>query len=137
MSEWEVRGWAREMCVGMLTGLGKLHTDEAYQETLASMAHRAQEEMKWPVEEERDLKSVCRFMKLLIAARQENNEAMMVEVRRKRFQMRAAKECLGHLRFTNGVFRAERACEGVSGRDGKKRRDTDDARARRHGRETS
>jgi hypothetical protein len=101
VGEWvseKVSGWAREMCVGMLERSGKSHTEAAYQETLAWMTHWALEEMKWPVAEERDLKTVCRFMKILIAARSEKNDAEMVGVRRKRFQTKAAKECLKHLR---------------------------------------
>jgi hypothetical protein len=84
----EVSGWAKEMCIGMLAGRGTSETEEAYQKTLARMTKWALEEMQWPVEDERDLKGVLRFMRILISARRERNEAMMVELARRKFGRR-------------------------------------------------
>ncbi len=96
-AEEEVSGWSREMCIGMLAGRGTPNTEEAYQKTLARMTAWALAEMQWPVEDERDLKTVLRFMRILIAARRERNEAMMVELKRRKFETRAARECVKHL----------------------------------------
>ncbi len=86
------------MCIGMLAGRGTPETDEAYQKTLARMTKWALEEMKWPVEDERDLKGVLRVMRILISARRERNEAMMVELAREKFEIKAARECFKYLR---------------------------------------
>jgi hypothetical protein len=94
----ELSGWAREMCVGMLEGRGKSHMETAYQKTLERMAHWALEELKWAELEEGDLKGVLRVMRILIEARRERNDAEMARVKREKFQMKAAKECLKHLR---------------------------------------
>lgn len=79
-------------------------------------------------------------MRILIEARRERNERAMVELKREKFEMMAARKCLKYLRFTNDDLRPEGVSEGVSkrvsGREGKMRRDTDDARARRHCRKT-
>jgi hypothetical protein len=94
----EVGGWAKEMCIGMLTGRGTPGTGEAYQQTLARMTKWALEEMRWPVADEQDVKTVIRFMRILISARMERNEAMMVELQRKKFEMRAARACVKYYR---------------------------------------
>jgi hypothetical protein len=94
----EVGGWSREMCIGMLAGRGTRKTEEAYQKTLARMTAWALEEMQWPVEDEQDVKGVLRVMRILISARRERNEAMMVDLQRRKFEMRAVKECVKHLR---------------------------------------
>jgi hypothetical protein len=110
----ELSGWAREMCIGMLEGRGTTDMEEAYQKTLARMTHWALEEMKWMAAGEGDLKGVLRVMRILIEARRERNERAMVELRRERFQMGAARECFRNLRFTNGDLRAEgRKAEGA------------------------
>jgi hypothetical protein len=107
----EVSGWVREMCVGMLEARGKLHTETAYQKTLAWMAHWALEEMKWVELEEGDLKGVLRVMRILIEARREKNDAEMVRLKRERFEMKAARECLGHLRGVSSFqFQGGRSC---------------------------
>ena len=100
----EVSGWAKEMCIGMLAGRGTPETGQAYQKTLARMTAWALAEMQWPVEDERDVKGVLRVMRILISARRERNEAMMVELTRRKFETRAVKECIKH-------FRAERKGE--------------------------
>ena len=94
----EVGGWAREMCIGMLTGRGTPETGEAYQKTLAWMTAWALEEMRWPVEDERDIKTVLRFMRILISARREKNEADMMSLVREKFEARAARECIKYYR---------------------------------------
>jgi hypothetical protein len=94
----EIGGWAREMCIGMLTGRGTPETGQAYHKTLARMTSWALEEMRWPVEDERDIKTVLRFMRILISARRERNEATMVALARRKFEMRAARECVKHFR---------------------------------------
>jgi hypothetical protein len=104
----EVSGWAREMCIGMLAGRGTPETEEAYQKTLARMTTWALEEMKWPVEDERDLKGVLRVMRILISARREKNEADMTKLARERFEMKAARECFKHLRAEEAKERAHR-----------------------------
>jgi hypothetical protein len=102
----EVSGWAREMCIGMLTGRGTPKTEEAYQKMLARMTTWALEELKWPVEDERDIKTVLRFMRILISARQERNEANMMKLAREKFEMKAARECMKHLREEEAKERA-------------------------------
>jgi hypothetical protein len=94
----EVGGWSREMCVGMLAGRGTPGTGEAYQKTLAWMTTWALEEMQWPVEDERDIKTVLRFMRILISARRERNEADMMKLAREKFEIRATKECVKHFK---------------------------------------
>jgi hypothetical protein len=90
----EVGGWAREMCIGMLTGRVTPDTDEAYQKTLARMTKWALAEMQWPVEDERDVKGVLRVMRILISARRERNEADMMKLAREKFEMKAGRQCL-------------------------------------------
>jgi hypothetical protein len=122
----EVGGWARQMCIGMLTGRGE--TEGAYQKTLARMTTWALAEMQWPVEDERDLKGVLRMMRILISARREKNEAMMVELARRKFETRAVKECVKHWRLMNGDLQVEPR---------KRSREKDDRRrAAKHERET-
>jgi hypothetical protein len=116
----EVGGWAREMCIGMLSGRGTPDMEEAYQMTLARMTKWALEEMQWPVEDERDVKGVLRVMRILISARQEKNEADMMKLAWRKFEMKAARECL-HLMLkkknvatdgTDFTEQAESASEG-------------------------
>ena len=62
------------------------------------MTKWALEEMQWPVEDERDVKGVLRVMRILISARRERNEAMMVELAWRKFEIRAAGECMKYFR---------------------------------------
>ena len=98
MADEEVGGWAKGMCIGMLAGRGTSGTEAAYQRTLARMTTWALEEMRWPVEDERDVKGVLRVMRILISARRERNEADMVKLAWRKFETRAAKECFDYLR---------------------------------------
>jgi hypothetical protein len=124
----EVSRWAKEMCIGMLAGRGTSATEEAYQKTLARMTTWALEEMQWPVEDERDLKGVLRVMRILISVRREKNEADMVKLAWRKFEMKAARECMKHLRLTNGDLKVEPR---------KRNREEDDRRrAAKHERET-
>jgi hypothetical protein len=96
---WKARGMNGEERNRVTEGRQSLHPivgtlEENYQESLKRMASWALEEMQWPVADERDVKTVLRFMRVLIAARRERNEAMMAEVARKKFEMKAARECL-------------------------------------------
>jgi hypothetical protein len=78
---------------------GKTGTlEENYQECLRRMATWALEEMKWPVEDERDVKTVLRFMRVLIASRRERNEENMMKLAREKFEMKAARESFKYLK---------------------------------------
>jgi hypothetical protein len=78
---------------------GKAGTlEENYQECLKRMASWALEEMKWPVADERDVKTVLRFMRVLIASRRERNEENMTRLAREKFEMKAAKESFNYLK---------------------------------------
>ena len=121
----EVGEWSKEMCVGMLTGR---ETEGAYQKTLARMTSWALAEMQWPVEDERDVKGVLRVMRILISARRERNEAMMVELARRKFETRAAKQCVKYWRRTNGDLQVEPRKRGQE--------EDDRRRAAKHERET-
>jgi hypothetical protein len=78
---------------------GKTGTlEENYQYCLKRMANWVLEEMKWPVADERDVKTVFRFMRVLIASRRERNEAILAEVARRKFEMKAARECIKYFR---------------------------------------
>jgi hypothetical protein len=128
----EVGGWAREMCIGMLAGRGTPKTGEAYQKTLAWMTAWALEEMKWPVEDERDIKTVLRFMRILISARRERNEADMRKLAREKLEIKAAKECMKYFKQRNV---SEKVGKCVS--EGRRRREeVDRRRAAKHERET-
>jgi DNA-binding transcriptional ArsR family regulator len=129
----ELSGWARDMCVGMLEGRGTTDTAEAYRKTLARMTHWALEEMKWVEAGEGDLKGILRVMRILIEARRERNERAMVELRREKFQMGAARECFKHLQEVSSL---KFSVSSGSGSGGRRRRETDEERARRHCRET-
>ena len=95
---WKVRR-KREECRTGMKGERKTGTlEENYQECLKRMAGWALEEMKWPVADERDMKTVFRFMRVLIASRRERNEAILLDVARKEFETWAAKECIKYLR---------------------------------------
>lgn len=71
--------------------------EENYQACLQWMTDRALAELDWPVGDERDLKLVLRFMRILLAARQERNDARLVALERRRFQLRAARETLDYV----------------------------------------
>jgi hypothetical protein len=107
----EVGGWSREMCIGMLAGRGTPETEEAYQKTLARMTTWALEEMKWPVADERDVKTVIRFMRILISARRERNEADMMKLAREKFEMKAARECFKYMKKEEAKERARQRQE--------------------------
>ena len=102
----EVGGWAREMCIGMLEGRGKAEMEEVYQKTLKWMANWALEELKWPEPEDADVKLALRVLRILIAARLETHDAARVRLQWDRWETKAARECLKHLRFTNSDLRA-------------------------------
>jgi hypothetical protein len=80
--------------------------EENYQECLKRMAKWALEELKWPVADERDVKGVLRVVRILISARRERNEADMTKLARKRFEMKAAKECFNYLKEEEAKERA-------------------------------
>jgi hypothetical protein len=105
MADEEVGGWAREMCIGMLAGRGTSGTEEAYQKTLVHMTKWALEEMRWPVEDERDLKGVLRVMRILISARREKNEADMMKLAWRKFETKSARQCLHAMAERKGVRR--------------------------------
>jgi hypothetical protein len=118
----EMSGWAREMCVGMLEGRGKSHTETAYQKTLERMAHWALEEMKWAEIEEGDLKGVLRVMRILIEARREKNDAETARLKREKFQMKAARQCLKHLtRVSSFKFSDSRGERWIKNRNSESR----------------
>jgi hypothetical protein len=76
--------------------------EENYQYCLKRMAAWALEEMKWPVADERDVKTVLRFMRILIASRRERNEENMTKLAREKFEMKAGRQCLHLMLNRNG-----------------------------------
>ncbi len=100
--EREARGKVRrkrEECRKRMNGEWKMGTlEEMYQETLRLMTKWALEELQWPVEDERDVKGVLRVLRILISARRERNEADMVELQRRKFEIKAARECVKYWR---------------------------------------
>jgi hypothetical protein len=82
--------------------------EENYQWGLKRMAHWAMEEMRWPVADERDMKTVFRFLRLLIASRRERNEANMTKLAREKFETWAAKECIKYYKAEEARERARR-----------------------------
>ncbi len=77
--------------------------EENYQECLRLMTKWALEELQWPVENERDIKTVLRFMRILISARRERNEADMTKLAWEKFEMKAARQCLRVMAERKGV----------------------------------
>lgn len=104
----QVSDWARDMCVGMLSP-GEAHDPgQACQKTLEWMTKWALQEMEWVAVGEGDLKGVLRVMRILISARRERNAAEMARLRRKKFELKAAKQCFQHLKRQEREARVRR-----------------------------
>jgi ribosome-binding protein aMBF1 (putative translation factor) len=82
--------------------------EENYQECLKRMTAWALEELRWPVADEQDVRTVLRFMRILISSRRERNEEKITKLAREKFEMRVARECFNYMKKEEARERASR-----------------------------